>query len=250
MVGPELRRRAGKWFGSVLDWLYPSTCAVCDEVQKGGRTLCDACDGLLPRLLPPFCSKCGEHFEGAIDGAFTCPNCSDLRFSFEFARPAMLLDDRTRGMIHRLKYGRGIHLAAELGRLAAEGLADPRFGAALAGKWPLVPVPLHPRRQAWRYFNQSHEIARAVGKLSGLPVIPALKRIRATETQTHLTRAQRLVNLRGAFKLSRTGARWPGRDGAILVDDVFTTGSTVDACTKELRKAGFRSVFVLTVMRG
>ncbi len=250
MAGPEWRQRAARWFGQVLDWLYPSVCAVCDEVQSGGRTLCAACDGDLPRLVPPFCSRCGEHFEGRIDDEFTCPNCSTLKFAFEFARPAMMLDGRTRGMIHRLKYGKGIHLAAELGRLAAEGLEDPRFRTALAEKWPLVPVPLHPRRQAWRYFNQAEEIARAVGKTAGLPVVRALKRVRRTEAQTHLTRAQRLVNLRGAFQSSGAGRRWPRKEGAILVDDVFTTGSTVDACAKELRKAGFRKVFVLTVMRG
>ncbi|WAC19689.1 ComF family protein [Luteolibacter sp. SL250] len=250
MAGPESRRRAAWWFGHVLDWLYPSVCAVCDEVQRGGRALCGACDAELPRLVPPFCSRCGEHFEGSIDGEFTCPNCSNLKFSFEFARPAMMLDERTRTMIHRLKYGRGIHLAAELGRLAAEGLEDPRFQRALEEKWPLVPVPLHARRQAWRHFNQAEEIARAVGKISGLPVLRALRRVRMTEAQTHLTRAQRLKNLRGAFDVRGGGADWPRKEGAILVDDVFTTGSTVDACAKALRKAGFRSVLVLTVMRG
>ncbi|MBX3742271.1 MAG: ComF family protein [Akkermansiaceae bacterium] len=250
MAGPDWRGRAGRWFGCLLDWLYPSACAVCEEIQSGGRTLCAGCAAGLPRLVPPFCSRCGEHFEGSIDGEFTCPNCSTLRFSFEFARPAMMLDERTRAMIHRLKYGKGIHLAAELGRLAAEGLEDPRFRKAMEEKWPLVPVPLHPRRQAWRYFNQAEEIARAVGKISGLPVLRALKRVRMTEAQTHLTRAQRLKNLRGAFQSRRAGEKWPRKDGAILVDDVFTTGSTVDACAKTLRKAGFRSVFVLTVMRG
>lgn len=250
MAGHEMRDRAGDWFARVLDWLYPTTCVVCEMVQTRGRTLCSSCDELLPRLVPPFCSKCGEHFEGNIDGEFTCPNCDSLRFSFEFARPAMVLDGRTRGMIHQLKYGKGIHLAAELGRLAAEGLADERFRVALEEGWPLVPVPLHPRRQAWRYFNQAEEIAGAVGKISGLPVARALKRVRVTDTQTHLTRAQRLGNLRGAFQVSRAGKRWPCKKGAVLVDDVLTTGSTAEACAKELRKAGFEKIFVLTVMRG
>ena len=250
MAVPDWRRQPSRWFGCVLDWLYPSVCAVCDGVQRGGRSLCVACDADLPRLVPPFCSRCGEHFEGSIDGEFTCPNCSTLRFSFEFARPAMMLDDRTRAMIHRLKYGRGIHLAAELGRLAAEGLEDPRFRKAVEEKWPLVPVPLHSRRQAWRHFNQAEEIARAVGKISGLPVVRALKRVRMTEAQTHLTRAQRLKNLRGAFQARNAAKNRARKEGAILVDDVFTTGSTVDACAKALRKAGFRSVLVLTVMRG
>jgi competence protein ComFC len=250
MAMPERKGLAGRWGGLLLDWLYPSSCAVCAEILTGGRTLCSSCDAELPRLVPPFCSRCGEHFEGSIDGEFTCPNCSTLRFSFEFARPAMMLDERTRGMIHRLKYGRGIYLAAELGRLAAEGLEDPRFRDALEEKWPLVPVPLHPRRHAWRHFNQAEEIARSVGKARGLPLLRALKRVRMTEAQTHLTRAQRLRNLSGAFVVRRAGEDWERKAGAILVDDVFTTGSTADACAKTLRKAGFRNVYVLTVMRG
>jgi ComF family protein len=117
-------------------------------------------------------------------------------------------------------------------------------------KWPLVPVPLHRSRLEFRHFNQALEIAGPMGRELGLPVVEALRRIRATETQTRLTRNQRLENLRGAFKASAAGERWPQKAGAVLVDDVLTTGSTVDACAKALKKAGFRRVFVVTVMRG
>lgn len=244
------RSRWAKAAGAVLDLLYPSVCAVCDEVLKGGRSLCDSCDAALPRLTAPFCGTCGEHFDGRIEGGVVCPNCSGLAFSFEFARPAMVLDERTREMIHELKYGRRIHLAAELGRLAAEAFDDERLGVALKERWPLVPVPLHRSRLAHRHFNQAAEIARPMARRLGLPVVQALNRIRATETQTRLTRHQRLENLRGAFKAGGAGERWPDKAGAVLVDDVLTTGSTVDACAKALRKAGFRRVFVVTVMRG
>ena len=250
MTTADLKRRLAVVSGMALDWLYPSVCAVCEEVQPQGRTLCAACDAELPRLRAPFCSRCGEHFEGRIDDDFTCPNCSKLKFAFEFARPAMMLDERTRTMIHQLKYGRGIHLAAGLGRLASGALEDDRFALALEEKWPLVPVPLHRSRQAWRHFNQAMEIAKPLGKIVGLPVLDGLKRVRATETQTHLTRKQRLENLRGVFAVSRGGERWPRKQGAILVDDVLTTGSTADACAKALRKAGYQRIFVVTVMRG
>jgi len=236
--------------GKALDLLYPPVCPVCNVVQGDGRVLCSPCAASLPRLEPPFCGKCGEHFDGRIEGDFVCPNCSGLSFSFEFARPAMLRDERTLEMIHRLKYGRQIHLAKDLGTLAAESLLDDRFAAALAGKWPLVPVPLHRARQAERHFNQAAEIARSLSRVSGLPMVEALKRIRKTETQTHLGRKKRLENLQGAFAISRAGTRWPEKSGAILVDDVLTTGSTVQACAKTLRKAGFHSVCVITVMRG
>lgn len=237
--------------GSLLDLLYPPACSICDAVLRDGRALCEECDRGLPRLAEPFCGKCGEHFEGRIEGAFVCPNCSDLVFSFEFARPAMVLGEGTREMIHGLKYGRQIFLAKELGRLAAGAFTDDeRLEVAVSGKWPLIPVPLHRSRLGRRHFNQAMEIAMPLGKRMEMPVLDGLERIRATVTQTRLTRHQRLENLRGAFRISRAGSRWQDKSGAVLVDDVLTTGSTVDACAKVLRKAGFKRIFVVTVMRG
>ncbi len=247
--------RASSWqhlAARLLDLLYPAECAICREPLPGDRALCGACDEDLPRLRAPFCTACGEPFDGAIDGTFDCPNCSTLKFSFEFARPAMRRDGHLRELIHRLKYGRQLHLAPELGRLARSAFDDTRLAAALDEGWPLVPVPLHRSRLRSRHFNQAAEIARPLSRLTGLPVVMALARIRRTETQTALTRVQRLENLRGAFALTRVGRKLAGAKppGAILVDDVFTTGSTVDACAKVLRKAGVRRIAVVTVMRG
>jgi ComF family protein len=236
----------------MLDWVYTPQCALCGVVLHDGRSLCETCNRELPRLTPPFCGKCGEPFQGVIQDGFQCPNCSELAFSFEFARPAMVRDERTRDLVHQLKYGRAIHLAEELGRLAVESLADERFRPALLAKWPLVPVPLHRARFQYRNFNQAAEIARVVANHSGLPVLAALKRIRATNTQALLGRKQRLNNLRGAFAITRAGRRHLAKStrGVILIDDVLTTGSTVEACAATLRRAGFKTVLVVTVMRG
>lgn len=247
----DLRGWRRLWCRS-LDLLFPPVCAVCDRHLTHGRALCDACHADLPRLEAPFCRKCGESFPGDITGHFACPNCSKLRFSFEFARPAMLRDERTLEMIHRLKYNREIHLAGDLARLATEAFSDERLAPALAGKWPLVPVPLHPRRFQHRHFNQAEEISRVLARLTGLPMMAALHRIRRTDTQTALTRAQRMENLRGAFAVTAAGATFveSAPAGAIVVDDVLTTGSTVNECAKTLRDAGFQRVQVVTVMRG
>jgi competence protein ComFC len=240
------------WLSRSLDLLYPPSCVICQVSLSHGRSLCGNCNGDLTRLTEPFCGVCSESFEGQIEGSFTCQNCSRLKFSFEFARSAMVRDDRTLGMIHRLKYRREIHLAKDLGQLAAEAFTDPRLAPALAGKWPLVPVPLHRRRLQHRHFNQAEEISRQLAVSTGLPWIGALRRIRRTEHQTALTRVQRLANLRGAFAISETGRRWSEKSpaGVVLVDDVLTTGSTVNECAKVLRRAGFKQVVVVTVMRG
>lgn len=251
-MSPPKEQGWRKWLSRGLDLLYPPRCAVCHVNLIDGRSLCDACDEDLPRLVEPFCQKCGEAFPGQIDDKFDCPNCHKLNFSFDFARPATLRDERTLDLIHRLKYGRELHLAKDLGRLAAEAFSDPRLAAALAGNWPLVPVPLHHRRQQHRHFNQAHEISRVLSHHTGLQVLSGLKRIRSTEHQTALTRSQRLENLRGAFVVTPAGHRHieTTTAGAVLVDDVLTTGSTVDECAKILRRAGIQTVIVVTVMRG
>ncbi|KAB2642736.1 MAG: ComF family protein [Verrucomicrobia bacterium] len=238
----------------LLDFVYTPQCALCGVVLRDGRSLCDSCNRDLPRLPRPFCEKCGEPFHGHIEGPFQCPNCGELDFAFGFARPVMLRDERTRLLIHQLKYGRAIHLASELGRLAAEAFDDERLGPALQANWPLVPVPLHRARLQHRNFNQATEIARVVAKHTALPVLAALKRIRRTDTQALLGRRARLNNLRGAFALTSAGRRHLANPasgtGAILIDDVLTTGSTVEACAATLRRAGFKCVLVVTVMRG
>jgi len=250
---PSPETRGGRGPGArILDLLYPPRCALCEVLLRDGRSLCDDCAGDLPRLRPPFCEACGEAFPGIIDRPFSCPNCQDLKFAFDFARPALLKDDRTLELVHRLKYSREIHLAGELGRLAGEAFGDPRLAPALAGSWPLVPVPLHRSRARHRHFNQAAEISRQLSRHTGLPVVHALRRTRSTDTQTLLSRHQRMENLRGAFAITRRGRRRidaaPG--GAVLVDDVLTTGSTVHECANTLRRAGFKQVCVVTVMRG
>lgn len=237
----------------ILDMVYPPSCALCKEPLSEGRALCNACAAGLPRLEFPFCHGCGQPIDGCVERAVDCPNCEGRAHAFEFARPALRRDERTLEMIHRLKYGRQIHLAPELARLAAEALADDRFQVAMEGGWPLVPVALHRQRLRRRQFNQAAEIARVLSLQSGLPLLDGLKRVRATGTQTALGRRQRMENLRGSFVLSRRGRRWlSGREmpGVVLVDDVLTTGSTAHECARTLRRAGVGRVMVLTVMRG
>jgi ComF family protein len=246
----DVFRRGG--FSRVLDLIYPPSCALCSEGLRDGRSLCSPCRESLPRLTAPFCSVCGEGFDGLIDGVFECPNCRDLSFAFEFARPALFYDERAMGLIHRLKYSREVHVARELGALAAEAFEDPRLAEARSGNWPLIPVPLHRSRFQHRHFNQSAEIARVLAMATGLPMLKALKRIRRTETQTRLSRSQRLANLRAAFSLTGAGLKFSATkpSGAVLIDDVFTTGSTVHECARVLRRGGVQKVVVVTVMRG
>jgi ComF family protein len=249
MIGLFQGLKIGSGF---LDLLYPSGCALCNTSLAGAASLCDECADSLPRLRTPFCTNCGECHDGRIDSAFDCINCASIRFAFDFARPVLRRDPRSLDLVHRFKYGRQIHLASTLGALTREALDDPRFHQALAEKWPLVPVPLHPSRMRKRHFNQAHELAQTVAALTDLPLLHCLQRVRATGTQTALGRKARQKNLKGAFRIGRHLFRpLPiPENGAILVDDVFTTGSTLHECAATLRKAGCPSVIAITLLRG
>ena len=234
-----------KAVSGLLDCVYPGVCEFCGILVKGGHCVCETCSAEIPRLKEPFCEQCGETFEGAVGGSFSCPNCRDVSFAFDFARPALKNSEEAMKLIGHLKYRRRLHFARDLAVLTCSAFDDTRLSQALEDKWPLVPVPLHRKRFRWRQFNQAREIALPLGRLLGLPISDLLKRTRPTSTQTRLTRSQRQKNLKGAFQ-----AKPNEHSGVILIDDVFTTGSTVHECAYALKKAGTQKVVVVTVVRG
>jgi|TARA_B100000959_G_scaffold285640_1_gene361032 ComF family protein len=176
-----------------------------------------------------------------------------LEFTFEFARAAASAHGQARELMHAYKYGRQIHLHRELALLTEEAWDDPRVATQCDPPWVLVPVPLHWRRQRWRWFNQSYEIARILAQRRKLRCEQALRRVRHTNQQTLLNRTERLANLRGAFRLSGRERRVQSlrNNPVLLVDDVFTTGSTAEECARVLiEEGGAEKVVVLTVLRG
>ena len=225
--------------------LYPPACVHCEAPVPAGEYLCPACAALTERIQAPFCATCSEPFSGDIEGPFSCPNCRRQHFAFECAVSTFRGRGLVRDLILRFKYQHQYYLRRQLGAWLAASLGDDRIRCRPADA--IVPVPLHPRRQRERGFNQAAALCPFLGREAGLPTWPALRRLRLTETQTHFSRGERLRNLRGAFAAV---PRWPvGGAHLLLVDDVFTTGSTVDECARVLRQAGAASVRVLTVAR-
>ncbi|NNM31056.1 MAG: ComF family protein [Akkermansiaceae bacterium] len=236
-----------------LDYLYPPSCHFCDAPLRKGRYLCDACRAKLHPIATPFCLRCGMPFDGALPDHFECHQCRGQDLSFEFARAAYLARDEARELMHSFKYEKQLHLHRDLASLAADAWNDPRLATQTAPPWTLVPVPLHWRRKQWRWFNQAEEIARTLARERNLPLVKALRRVRYTTQQTRLHRRARLENLRGAFRLARRVARRQPLRGkpVLLIDDVFTTGSTANECARVLKaEAGAEKVVVLTVLRG
>ena len=239
----NLARRTGE---ALLSLLYPPHCAGCGASTAGGVHLCADCAGKARTIEAPFCRMCSQPFDGAITSEFTCSNCAGREFHFDCAAARYLSRGVVREFIHRFKYDRHFYLRHPLAAWAAEALDDARLRATPIDA--LVPVPLHPTRQREREFNQAEEIARLLSRRAGIPLLPALRRIRYTTTQTRLDRQERMENLRNAFRVRHT-PRVQSRH-LVLVDDVFTTGATVDECARVLRQAGAASVRVVTVARG
>lgn len=224
---------------------FPSHCAGCGCSVPEGSSLCPTCWESIEKIRPPRCEVCSQPYPGAVP-IFTCPNCHGDAFHFDCAIAVMHSRGVVREMIHRLKYGKELWLGRILAGWMREGLDDPRLQGWIPDA--LVPVPLHPRRLREREFNQAEILCEELAQTTGIRVISALVRHRYTTTQTQLDRKGRRQNLRDAFI--------PGKNrdvmnlNLLLVDDVLTTGSTLDACASALLGAGARSVRALTAARG
>lgn len=232
---------------ALLDILFPPRCHCCKSYIPGQADIhiCAECRDDFRAIVSPLCPVCGlpHAREDGID--HRCGPCLSGRRPFERARAAFGFDGPVQDLVHRFKYGKKAHLSRPLGLLASRSLEGFRNDASAD---LIVPVPLHDKRLRERGFNQSQLLGAVLAKQWGIPLsVDNLRRLRWTEPQTGLTAAERERNVRGAFGIAR-----PERiDGKriLLVDDVYTTGSTVTECALALKRADAREVSVLTVAR-
>jgi ComF family protein len=226
--------------------LLEPLCASCEAVLDHPlrSPVCAACWRAVPRLTQPWCVQCGDTLPSWRAAGPHCARCRRRAPPFVIARSAGRYDGSLRRIVHALKYGKRRLLAEPLGALLRDAGAD-----VLAGADAVVPVPLHPFRAWQRGFNQADDLARELG----LPVWPVLARTRHGPPQASLPAARRHANVRAAFAISRLrGWRFRRRlinAIVVLIDDVMTTGATMEACGRVLREAGVRSVRALTVAR-
>lgn len=220
---------------AILDILLPLQCVGCG---REGNLLCRSCSESLPRVRLPLCQRCGA----TVNEGNLCPTCLNHPLAIDRIRSAFLFQGVVRQAILQFKYRHLKTMAAPLAQLLAEYLhSHPMMGEVL------VPVPLHPRRLRRRGYNQACLLAEELSKLTGLPVAEdALIRVRDALPQARTKSAvERRQNVRHAFACPGT------MEGVqvLLIDDVCTTGSTLDACAIALKSAGASSVWGLTVAR-
>ena len=234
------------FFAALLDFAFPPLCYVCGKyIPDAGRLhLCSACMEFISAPSSPLCAICGIPFDGAGDDHL-CSSCLKNPPSFDAARAAIIYDGPGKDLIHAFKYDFKIRLRRPLALLIVENLSS------FVTSWRpdvIIPVPLHVKRLKSRGFNQAVLLGEVLSREWGIPLARrAILRIRWTEPQMSLTAELRKTNVKGAFDVP--DAEVVSGKRVLLLDDVMTTGSTVEECSKVLKKAGASQVLVITIGR-
>ena len=237
-------RRAAQW---LLNLLFPKECAGCgSSLPFDNRDyLCDPCARGIFWISPPVCERCGRPLFGSVRPPVVCPRCRAAPPDFDRARAVFAFRDAAQAFVLKYKYAGCPYLALPASRWLKEAgesvLSWEDYDA-------LVPVPLHPRKARERGFNQSELLAAGLSRFCGVPLAQRkLARSRYTKTQTRLDVAERRENMRRAFRVATPGY-FRGKS-VLLIDDVHTTGATVNECARVLKADGAERVDVLTLAR-
>jgi len=236
-----------------IDLIYPPRCAICqeflwkDRAQKNQEELlfCQPCFDGFSEITSPLCTVCGRPFASKVEEDHPCEDCLRKTLFYDMVRAPYLYEGGIMEAIHQFKYAGRTHLADSLGPLLA----------FFVNEWMdttleclTIPVPLYPKRLREREFNQSLLLARHVASLLGTELdFLSLRRIRYTQPQTGLRSEERRRNVRKAFEITNREAV-KGRN-VLLVDDVTTTGNTLNECARVLKRAGSKGVFGLVLAR-
>jgi ComF family protein len=238
----EVWKTAGR---RLLDAVLPPLCLGCNEIVAEPGALCARCWPGFAFIAPPHCARCGVPFAQEIGAAAQCGACQRRPPRYRKARAALVYDDTSRRLVLPFKHGDRTDMARACGRWMA------RAGGELLSEAELIaPVPLHWRRLFTRRYNQALLLARAAARQSAGRLAPdLLRRARWTGSQSGLRSEERRNNVRRAFELHPRWAAAVKDRTVLLVDDVLTTGATVEACALALQRAGARHVDVLTLAR-
>lgn len=227
----------------ILDLLYPKRCPVCHGVVRGKGKVCTPCKKRLMYIKEPKCKRCGKEIEK--EEQEYCTDCQRFSHSFDRGASVFAYDPVMRRSISMFKY----HNRREYAQFYAEEMYKncQRF-IKMCDPQVILPVPVHRRKKRQRGFNQAELVAKELGKRTGVPVdTKYLMRTEKTTPQKELTRQQRKVNLRKAFAVRESGKYY---ERVLLVDDIYTTGATIDAISEILREKQTKIIYFLTICVG
>ena len=231
----------------LADILFPPQCPECGTVLTHDREypFCPECLSTISFTASPLCTSCGLPFTETEGANHLCEDCILSKPPFSIARSLGKYETALLNTIHLFKYHGKISVGENLGGMMAKACYD---SLAIENYSLIIPVPLHPKRLRERGFNQSLILARQISKMFSIPLdFIALRRKISTEAQVNLSGRQRMANVRGAFEVADR-SRIEGKK-ILLIDDVYTTGSTAKECSKILMKSGAKEVAVLTLAR-
>lgn len=231
----------------ILDVIFPPRCGACGGFTESHGRLCGSCWSALSFIAPPCCAACGYPFAYEMAEADAlCAACMQDKPDYDGHRSMLVFDEHSKKLIHDLKYH-------------DKPLLLPLFGDWLfragnlwleAENLVIIPVPLHFLRLLTRRYNQAALLAKELAKRSGKPfLLDGMKRIKHRPPQAGLSRDQRLKNMRGAFAVTPKHRDFLREKTVLLVDDVMTTGATLNACAKALKKQGVTNVYACTLAR-
>lgn len=227
----------------ILGLLYPPRCPVCDQVIWPKQRICHACRKKIHAVLEPACMKCGKPLSDSRKEF--CYDCRQKKHFFEQGKALWVYDQEIKRSIYRFKYQN----RREYGRTYASEMAE-QFGCWIRSRkiQAIIPVPLHKNRQRQRGYNQAEILALELGRILGLPVYnDILIRIKDTKPQKILNDAERKNNLKKAFKTTEDIVQL---QCVLVVDDIYTTGSTLDAAACVLAKAGVKEINICCISIG
>jgi ComF family protein len=231
----------------LADILFPPRCIICGGYpeERGKTPFCSECLSKVPFIGPPLCTCCGLRFTGTGGENHLCGDCISKKPFFSIARALGTYDTILLDTIHLFKYSGRIIIGERIGEVMAEHRYD---SLSILDFSLIIPVPLHPKKLRERGFNQSLVLGRQIAKKFSIPLdFGTLKRSIDTKPQVNLGKSERIKNVRGAFMVQEK-ERIKGKK-VLLVDDVYTTGSTVNECARVLREAKASDVAVLTLAR-
>lgn len=230
-------------FHKTLNLLIPLRCVKCGSILDGKEGLCATCWPLISFISKPYCACCGRPFDFDIEEGAFCGPCNHTLPSFKTARSVFTYTPESKDLILRFKHTDSIHgapLFAKWMTQVLEDIEDPLC----------IPVPLHWTRLFMRTYNQAALLAQKISKQKGWTYTPSLLlRKKRTPSQGYLSKNERLKNVKRAFSISQSKESQLKNRTILLIDDVFTTGATLNACSKALLKAGAKEVHALTLAR-
>ena len=226
----------------IRDFIFPKRCLFCREFIGEEADICPACWHNLNFINEPFCQICGSKFEYKIADNISCGACIKEPPKYDIARHLLVFDEYSKKMIHKFKYCDQTNLAPVMAKLLWQ-----KYRTEISQADYIMPVPSHWLKRLIRLYNQAQILAYYLARIANKPIQNPLRKIKWSKAQSKLSREARKRNLRGSFMV--IDKKLVKNKNIILVDDVYTTGSTVNICAQKLHRAGARHVMVLTIAK-